>query len=219
MHTLTPNEDDQFFNSILQQKFDQELKDKWSKTIADQYQISKNHSKIENKKWNVRNLILFSSSIAASVLFLVVWQYGLYGNQMNSQEFALLELDEKLIHPGGVRGDISDELIKQNAIQDFNAQDYAAAILHFNQMESTNIEDQFYLGLSYLYNKDYSKSVSTFENIQSGSALDQEVNWYLSLAYLLNGNDQLAKDKLNGFGEKEWKATEAKKLLQTIKHN
>lgn len=218
IQSLTPKEEDNLFTSILQQKFDQELKEEWSIKLSKDFDISKTKKDPGVKKWNFRHLILIGSSIAASILFLLIWQTNFSNQTMNAQEFALIELDEKLIHPGNTKGDISSELSKQEAIQSFNNKDYNAAISHFEELKTLVADDQFYLGMSYLYNKQYDQSISIFEEIPAGSNVDQEVKWFLSIAYVLHGDDELAKDKLNNFGESEWKATKAKKLLQTIKH-
>jgi len=218
IQSLTPKEEDHLFSSILQQKFDQELKEEWAKKLSKDFGISKTAGDQSDKKWNIRKLFLISTGIAASILFLTLWQFNFSNQTMQSHELALMELDEKLIHPGNTKGDISNALVKQQAIQSFNNEDFIGAISYFEQLTSPAADDQYYLGMSYLYNKQYDKSITIFEKIPAGSIVDQEVKWYLCIAYVLNGNDQLAKDKLSNFEEKEWKATQAKKLLQTIKH-
>ncbi len=98
--------------------------------------------------------------------------------------------------------------------------DYEQAVKKISQIAPKNQEQLFYLGLSYLYQSP-SNEAKVIEILQKARQLEgrfkHEINWYLSLAYLKNGQTLEAKKELENIVQLDrWKLEEAKKLLEEL---
>jgi len=101
----------------------------------------------------------------------------------------------------------------------FQENSYAAAAYEIEKITSPTVEQQFYLGLAYLYQKDYDKSITQFEPVTQQKSIDYSpaARWYVSLAYLKNKQTKQAEKYLQQIvRDTSWKHKEARKLLTEL---
>lgn len=100
------------------------------------------------------------------------------------------------------RGEPSEGSISRKAFNAYDAGDYQNAAEYLNELlRSTNeINKDFvllYLGNCYLSVNDLAAAKKTFEQIGDGSAVADQRNWYLALAYLKSGDAGRAETELS----------------------
>jgi len=120
--------------------------------------------------------------------------------------------------PITLKGENDDAAAWKAAKDAYKKGDYEAAIREIEKIKSPETEQQFYLGLAYLYNKNYDKSIAQFESIiqQNDANYSPTSKWYISLAYLKNNQPEQAKKYLQQIPEDAWKYKEAQELLNTL---
>jgi len=121
--------------------------------------------------------------------------------------------------PTVVMGENDDIAAWRAATIAFQQDNYAAAAYEIEKIASPNTEQQFYLGLAYLYQKNYDKSITQFEPVAQQKSIDYSPpsRWYMSLAYLKNKQAKQAKKYLEQIvKDKSWRYKEAQKLLNDL---
>jgi len=90
--------------------------------------------------------------------------------------------------PPTLMGENDDLAVWKAARDAYKKSDYEATIYEIEKIRFPDTEQQFYLGLAYLYNKNYDKSIAQFESIiqQNNINYSPASKWYISLAYLKN---------------------------------
>ncbi len=194
-----------------------EQKDKWTETLERDYGISK----LKNKKSvTIKYLGYYKMiAVAASLMLLVYVGQSVIATQQSPESLAMSYLEsESMLHPGLTKGiSTTNQENRQAAIKAFDAGNYKEAVGQFGRISDPTIEDRFYKGLSLFYNKEYKKSIDTFESLsQMDSIYAQEINWYKSMAHVLSGEMEAAKKTLSLIAKEDWNYGKAITLLKSM---
>jgi len=156
----------------------------------------------------------------AAVLILGVFAFLLYHSLGSSGATNLVDNHIAQTHdaPATLMGDNDNTAAWKAARNAYRKGDYEVSIREIEKIAPLNNEQQFYLGLAYLYNGNYDKSITQFEPIIQQNNIDYSPtsSWYISLAYLKNNQPEQAKKYLQQIQEGTWKYKEAQKLLDTL---
>jgi hypothetical protein len=180
-------------------------------------EIMSGHAIIDQSNQKKSNLRIIRNIISIAAIFLILMFGFLYFNSENSSlelanQYAFAEI---INHPGLTKGLLNDEQTEVDAIKLFNAMQWNEASIKFESVAKPTDATLFYSAMSYFYNKNYSAAIALFQNKHlSNSVFNQEVNWYLGLAYLLNNQANEASIVLSKIQPNDWKYKEARKLLK-----
>lgn len=203
----------------VNQVLNQELKQDFQNSLKQEYGISKDEGLAptqsgsspvkKNKLFRLKSIIGIA---AAFILFISVYSY--FKPSLNisekARQFAIAEI---LTHPGISKGIGENELIRREAIAAFNDRKWNVASSKFGALEEQSSESIYYSALANFYNKDYPESIRLFRNdLLSNSVFTEEVNWYLSLALILDNQEKEAQEILSNIKPGEWKYLEAQEL-------
>lgn len=213
----TPESQEQIVKEAVRAIAKEEQKEKWTQALVNDYGIQKKgKSKVSRTKiLNIYTIL----SIAASILILALLAPQFYNNNKSLNEITLGYLkDSAISHPGVAKGVAdSNQDIKIKAIAAFDAGQYAESTKYFSEITLMTTEDQFYLALSYLHTHQYPEAVDQFRSVLNQSnTYDQEVAWFLGLAFILNDDLLNAKNTLTKVKKGEWKYAEVQKLLKKL---
>jgi tetratricopeptide (TPR) repeat protein len=161
--------------------------------------------------------------IAASFLVLVVssvliWNV-LKSETVDATELFAANYEPFNVNQRGENNDLTD--IEKQALETYNAKDFAAAIPLLEQLSTENTTDEqliLQLGSAYLSTKQVEKAIAIFQKINTESVNCQAAQWYLALAYLQNDEIEIAKkilETLANSGERTY-PVKAKKLLEAL---
>lgn len=71
--------------------------------------------------------------------------------------------------------------------------------------------------LSYLYIQEYERSIEDLGSLKQDTTIyNDEINWYYSLALILNGDIEKAKKSLTRIGTNGWNFSKAQVLLKSL---
>lgn len=208
---------DEVTRAFLQAKLDREKKAAWVNRLAEKHQIHRTPTA------KVRSIPFRVIAIAASIL-LAIALIPILGLFSNSAEALLAEYTIENPYPNrtirkSTEADLSE--IRLNATEAYNQQQFAAAIENYQQLvqqDQAQLEDLLYLGLSQIYEQESQNAVETLEKAQVLSvqtqSFEQEIDWFLALAYLQNEAVADAKQLLDKIvNTNAWRAADAQKLL------
>jgi hypothetical protein len=216
---LSEQETDAFLRKSMTKGFDEAQKKEWGSRLSEEYGIHRHPPKPK-----LRGLVYVGALAAAIALFLLA--YPLFLSQPAGLEQQLeLALAEPFPNYLTRKGEIEQtEALRQQMAEAYNAKNYEKAVDIGQQLiQSSNrqTEDLFFLGLSYLYQRNLPSSIDQLEKARSLSEQEgrfqEEIDWYLALAYLKNENWDQGKALLSTIVEQEqWNAGKARKLLKDI---
>ena len=157
----------------------------------------------------------------AAVLILGVFVFLLYRSTGSSDTADMVTLHIAQTHtaPTTLLGENDNAVAWKAAKNAYQKGDYKATATEIEKITSPDTEQQFYLALAYLYNKNYDKSIAKFESIiqQNNINYSPTSKWYVSLAYLKNNQAAAAKKYLQEIvKDKSWKYQEAQNLLNKL---
>jgi len=111
--------------------------------------------------------------------------------------------------------------LRDQAYQAYDRQEYQKAVDAFLSIpeHEQEVEDQLYLGISYLSLQNMQEAVTVLKTyVQEQEQFKLQAQWYLALAYIAQGESELAVPLLNQVStERGFKAVEAQNLLQQLK--
>ena len=217
---LNEDEIDAILGHAIQAKFDAELKLDLKKSLKQDYGVNRGNQRIELKERNGRSRLFYLAAIAASLAILVLaWNVLFTSSPGDVQELALVYLTtSEIYHGGALKGNTDAEDARMQAIRSFNAGEYAQAEQYFSGIGEKTEEDVFYSGISSLYNKKYKDAIAKLESLAgSESRYQEEANWYLAVAYILDGVLAAAKDLLSKMEPSSWNHDKTRKLLEALK--
>lgn len=184
---------------LVNAQIDQSKKIAWQQKLATQYQVSRSQTPKKNKAV----LHLFQWRNIAAVFLIVAFGTVFYLSSNSSPESqAMVYLVEQKYEDkiGNSRGNATTLPAFQQALTAYHAGQYKTARRDFSalaQQNPTQVNTNFYLGLSHLYLKEYPAAITAFQQVQQladeGQAFKDEANWFLGLAYTLSGQEELAR--------------------------
>ena len=179
--------------------FDNELKDKLKSQDTNAFFIDPK-KQAKSRRW------LVSLSIAASLLVLVsVGYFYIVSNNTPKETFyAYYQPYPNIISPVERSGmAASDELSR--AMASYERGDFASAIQMFEQQTFLSAGHRFYLALSYLQLKEYTKAGALLGEVVDTADEDfyQPALWYRGLAFLASNQPESAKTIFKELAKKE----------------
>lgn len=215
---IPEKEQDSILEEVIKEKLDNDLKGKWQTILERDYGIAPNEV-MRKKATSIRNLKIVLAT-AASIILLIAIQF-FSTTSPDLQEMAQQYLsDQEILHPGTSKGSVTENETRISAIQSFNSKDYAKASKYYQNLEEPNEEDLYYHGLALLLKNKYPEAIKQFEQSRAiGNRFGQELNWYQSLAYLLDNQNKEAKILLTQIGKTDWNHQQAQQLLKQLDDN
>ncbi|MBI1223830.1 MAG: hypothetical protein GC192_01220 [Bacteroidetes bacterium] len=118
-------------------------------------------------------------------------------------------------------GSAEKTALENTAIKRYAANDFANAAISFRQLMATepdNIAYQFYYAMSLLGSGEANNAIPVFEKIMDtpGHLFMEQSRWYLSLAYLKNGEKEAAISSFKFIQAGQYNFTEKEQLLQEL---
>ena len=120
------------------------------------------------------------------------------------------------------KGELNIAQLKLDAASAYNRKDFTTSIDRYEELLSSGqAESQhiFFLGLSYLYGKNYPKAIemlTLFLENKDTLNFKQEAQWFLALAYLKNEEPDKARTFLKMVKEGHWNTEKATQLLEAL---
>lgn len=201
-------------DAILKNAFeaisDRNFKNDLESELQEKYNIFKK----PNTKKSIFTINKLWFSAAAAIVLVLVSVYFINLN-LSNVDVNQLVMETKMQHPGISKGISGNSVNLNDAISAFNKEDWQKAISGFELESSTDVESQFFLGLSYLYNKQYLKSSEILSKpLFENSLYKEEVKWFLGLSFYLSNDRSKANDVLSKIKVGEWQYDNAQKLLK-----
>jgi len=220
---LNEKELDDFTRKIIQDKFRKEKKNKWAQ------QLEKDHGVVRSEKKTLtkdRNFFgKYFLRIAASILFITIAFFVFQENSssLNAVQFADNYLKEnKFVNAIATKGSSDIPVLELKMAEAYNKGNFSEAIEigeELMELNSARSNNYFFLGLSYLYNKDLQNAQNYLSHFKQNDKTDfaQESRWFLALTYTKLKDWENAKLELQYIIDHQtWKFKEAEKLLESL---
>lgn len=217
---LSEQEANAFLRKNMTKAFDEAQKKEWNARLSEQYGIRRNPPKRK-----LRSLIYIGALAAAVALFLLAYPH-LFSQPSGLEQQLELALAEPFPNYLTRKGEVEQtEALRLQMAEAYNAKKYEQTIIIGQQLleSSTPItEDFFFLGLSHLYQNDYSTAVEVLDSARLASERDgrfqEEIDWFLALAYVKNKDYVNGKELLNKIvNEGQWNEEQARMVLKLLK--
>ena len=218
---LSQEETDRILGRVIEAKFDAELKKDWEQKLQMEFGISKTPRKEGRVRSLGRRNWLYLAAIAASILLIIVaLNLFVTPSPENPQSLAMSYIENTDIHhPGATKGlETETETTRQSAIEAFNAGQYPAAAQLFSAIAEKTEQDRYHSALASLLSQNYDESIAQFRQLSTASSTYQEeINWFLPIALLLDNQKVEAQEMLAAIQAGEWNFENAQKLLKSMK--
>jgi len=215
---LSEEQLDSFANAAVQYNIEKQLRLKYDKILAeDKFGVRKKESFFR------LNTILKIAAVAIAVLgsiFLI--QKSTLTPTTHTYAQTLLDQTNISGNPNITRkGMTSANRLRREANDAFILKDYTLAITKYSALIAQNeiaSLDQFYLGISQLKTSNYNDAIQLFSVLKSENNFESgEVDWLLSLAYVLSDQEVMAVPILKKIiSANKYKTKEAKELLDRL---
>ncbi len=205
----------ELLQSFVKQMLNNRKKNEYMKKLESEFGVRRDSPKKVQLPLK-RSSIVYISGIAASLAILVISiaVFGLFDS--NTRLASQLIENDYFIHPGIEKGiSLPDSELRTLAIAAYGDRNFKEAAQLFSSIKSKSADDQFFSALSFLYDGQYEESIERFE--VSNQVFREEVNWYLSLSYILHGDTDKALKILYEIKPKEWNYMKAQKLISEYK--
>ena len=213
----TSNQEDK--EQLLMQGIRAVLKEEHKKELENKLSEEYNVAKQRPKETKIRRLFPKIAAVAAVILLLFFFVRPDFGIENDSHSLAEQYVNEdQTLHPGVSKGITNESTtLQSSAIQQFNSGDFVSAAQSFSQLADVNDENKFYMALSQLKSGQHEQALQSFQEMDElDTVFDEEINWYLSLAYALNDDTGKALEQLREIKKDDWKFTEAQRLIRLI---
>lgn len=211
---LSKQEEDKILEELIKTQHDNELKTRWEKKLSEEYGIDRDTIQLKKNKSSASKYIRLFIAAAACIALIVTVQ--LLNTDTANDLAQQYVTQQEILHPGASKGVINEDQNRTLAIQEFNNKNYRQSILYFESLHEVNEEDRYYHGLALLLSDQYRESIQKFEAISDRKQFRQEINWYQSLAYILNKQENKAQKLLQQIGTNDWNHKKAKKILEVL---
>lgn len=213
---ISEKEQDAILGEVIKEKLDEDLKGKWQTILDRDYGIPSSKT-IEGKKaLSSRNLKILLAAAACIGLIITIQFFDTTPTdaRMLAQNYLS---EQEILHPGASKGPVDEDRTRTLAIRSFNSKNYGKAAQYFQNLETANEEDRYYYGLALLLKNKYPEAIRQFEQSRAaGNRFGEELNWYQSLAHLLNKQNEEAKIRLLQIGNTDWHYQQAQQLLERL---
>jgi len=201
--------------SFIKQMLTNRKKNDYAKKLENEHGVFwVNPQKVQKTPQRSRMVVLSGLAASLAILISSIMVFNLFNSNVELAN-QLIENDY-FIHPGIEKGKtLPDSEMRILAITAYGHRNFKEAAQLFSSIKSKSADDQFFSALSFLYDEQYKESIEAFR--VSNSVFREEVNWYLSLAYILSGDTEKALEILHKIKPREWNYLKAQKLLSEYK--
>ncbi len=161
---------------------------------------SSDESESETPEPITRNLYPWKNmAIAASVvIFFLVGSIALTTQLKSTNQKIVENAFEPIPYPDMVTRGSGDELsnLEKIAISAYNTENYEVSAEHFLKLHKKypeNTKYSLFLGISYMGLNKVDKAIEVLESIESNEKFEDDIRWYLALAYLKTKNKDKAR--------------------------
>lgn len=220
---LDPLELEKASEELIRAGLDHQKKEDWARKLAQEHGLERPSA--PTKTFRLIPLLLkFAAAITLIIGIYLVIPKGNTTDTLQAQlQLALQE--EALAHSQVRKGESNAEEKQKTFIKAYTDEDYQSAVQIGNELlqnpANDRIENTFYLALSHFYLQDFeaaSKLLTPLaQDIQAGGRFEQETKWFLSIAYLKTGQENLAQPLLEELKENQgWKSEAAGQFLELL---
>ncbi len=218
-HTnLNDDKMESFAEATVKYNIEKKLRSKYDKILV----AKKKSTKRDKRVIKMINLLKMVAILVAVVACTFAIQNTLFSPSLKS--IAKNHLDQTNIsgNPDITRkGANSSSQLQRQANDAYLLKNYNQAIAKYEELQiqrKSSLTDQFYLGICYLKTENYPEAITVFselDNIEQGQV--QEIDWLLSLSYVLSSQEKKAIPILKDITlQNRYKSKEAKILLAKI---
>lgn len=208
--------------TVLMAQYKLQKKQRWQELLEQQEKQAPTEKIIPLGR--PRNLLIRRVAAAVMVLLVGTFTYWYFTAAPTVDNMVGEYVADHHIAPSAWRGVGDDKLLWEEARQAYLNKDFQEAVAAITQLQQTaelDAEQQFYLGLSYLYlpSPDHKKAIDALLLSRQMNELKfgQQANWYLSLSYLQQGDREKARELLqNIINNDNWHVEEARKLRDQL---
>jgi len=235
--TMSEKELDDLTKTLVKDHFEEsETKEKWKRLLEENYGVNsfeniEDWTAFKEKKKKSKTKLFYIttlSTMVASLLIFVIFTLNTESHTSNPLDNILEEYYNSPVQYRNAKGASSISEKRLLAFDLYNNKDYksAAKLLETVINKDAFVEDDyFYLGLSYLYQKEAQKSADIFKLILDQENLQRKdaSTWFLALSLIESKAYPEARKYLNevmewkGNSGKIRKANQARELLSIIK--
>lgn len=213
---LPKEKTEQIMKQLLHEKFDAELKTKYSEILEKEYAVSKekivklDSTKSSNRKWVVLIISLLGVIGLAYLIFT-----SMHSNpQKDVQKYLAMNSME---YQGTMRdADVASNENRVAAFEAINQRDYAKAKVEFGKISPLSLEDQFYFSYAQLRTKEYQIAKQGFKALVDNATSDQsyleESRMFYGLC-LMATNDESLENYIEQLKIDSW----SRKELESIR--
>jgi len=221
---LSETEEEQLIKDLLKVKFDQEYHRHWSNLLKEQG-IQRNdpeQRQSSHSQGTVSKLQKLLALAAMLTVFLLAWQF-LKPASLSEKLASHLQKSKPIVPVVRLNNEIVENKWEKTR-QAYQEENYVVAAQNIEdslEEENGTVEQYYYLGLAYLYQKP-AKADLAIRNLLKAREnnplrFKQELQWYLGMAYLHQKDWSKAKEELQPLVDtKDWNAKEAAQLLNSI---
>ena len=201
-NSMSEKESDQFLNDLIRQKIERDTKADWAQKLEEQHQVRRSDTPLVARRSTVAYRWM---GIAATLALLVmaVWVYQSQSGGPARQLAGRFIHEEQLPYAGFRKG--ADAVLEKRmqAVEAYQRKDFNTAIHTWQQLQQLpefSPDDQFFLGMCYLYNEQAEQALSAFGKHEKmdnpNQRFVQERQYFTALALLQTGNLNAARQQL-----------------------
>ena len=213
---LSTEEEEKILQEAIEFKLDKDLKARMETQLLEKKGLSR--SPTREKQTSRIILIRRLIAVAASILVLFLIFQTLQSNTIDAQQQAMIYLKEyDTFHGGNSKGASTDDDNRRLGIQAFNQKNFLEATQYFSKIQLKQEEDLLYAARAFLFIEQYGAAVEALEKLSTKSTrFRQETNWFLSLAYILEKQEEKGKAVLKKINPEDWNYDKAQELLHKL---
>lgn len=207
---------DDFASAAVQYNIERQLRIRYDKLLTEQQLKSRKSASIFRFS-SLAKVAAIAITVLGSI-FLLRTITTAPSAQVMAQ--TLLEQTHISSNPDITRKGVNQADQTRRAANDaFTLKNYALAITKYETLTSQNDStalDKFYLGICYLKINNYATAIGIFSEVKASKHIE-EIDWLLSLTYVLAGEEENAHPLLQTIiAKQQYKHKEAKTLLRKI---
>ncbi len=207
---------DDIMKKMMEEKFDSELKDRYSNILKEEYDLVQQKSN-ERKASFLKRVLSSKIFLTLALLLLLGLAYLLVNNQSDKDKVEQYIAQNTIRYQETTRNE--DIQVIQNKIAAylaFNKAEYESFLELIDQENKLNTEDRFFVAYSKMKLKDFNSAATDFEMVISRLNPQQkyynEAQLYLALCYL-NTNKAKFNQLYDKLEDQSWSKKELDKIL------
>ena len=209
---------DKLMGQIIETKFDNELKSRYARILAEEYDVHRHESPPQkgNGKGGTVLLAIFIIVLLALAGYLAM-QYFKANAGNHQQMAAAYHMDQPFSFNIKSRGMADAERTTLEALGAYEAKDYSLAASKLSTIADPTLEQSFLLGYSHFAETDFGSALTVFSSIsprEGDVSYVAEARFYRVLCLLALGREAEALALTDSYAPTSWERRQLDKLLQ-----